>query len=616
MDRSALIGIILIALVVGVWVFFQSTVSRRDVTPQKTEQIREARDSTQAASKSAEEQPVDFVSAPERTITIETDVMRVRLSSQGATVSSWILKNYQPWCKEDYPNALVDLVKPGVKEFDFNFRAMNGGKVQGKNVPFTWQVPEQPLTVSGSDSITVTATASTVEGGRIERSYTFYGSKYGIRTRLTLDGMDVSIPRTNRFVNLEWRKGIKYQEGSSVDESNNAVAIASYNGEIDELDATDYGATEPRSATGKIDYLATRSKYFAVAMIPQGAFDGKAYYSGYRYGAPLAGHVEEYSLAYRLPYQGGRQTHEVMLYGGPMQYDTLGTYGLTEVMNFGFKWIVKPIGEYFMLPLLKFVHNFIPNWGIAIIIFALFLKVLLYPLGISQMKSARKMQLVAPLMNDIREKYKDDMQTQQQEMMKLYGEYGINPAGGCLPLLLQMPFLYALYAVLNLNIELRQAAFLPVWITDLSVPDVIFSLPFKIPLFDIDKFSGLALFMGATLFVQQKQVVTDPRQKGLVYLMPIMLTLMFSTLPAGLNLYYFVFNIVGIGQQIYMTKFSRKKLTLEDLRKEPKKEGWMQRKMREAQEVAASQGRTLPGQTSSRKGGQGARGARKSGKRK
>lgn len=255
------------------------------------------------------------------------------------------------------------------------------------------------------------------------------------------------------------------------------------------------------------------------------------------------------------------------LFVGPMQYDTLATYGLTGIMNFGWKWIVKPIGEFFMLPTLKIIHSGIPNYGIAIILFALLMKALLYPLGITQMKSARKMQLVGPLMNEIREKYKDDNQTQQQEMMKLYSEYGINPAGGCLPLLLQMPFLYALYAVLNLNIELRQASFLPFWLTDLSVPDVILSLPFKLPLFNIDKFSGLALLMGATLFVQQKQAVTDPRQKAMVYLMPVMLTLMFSTLPSGLNLYYFVFNVIAIGQQIYQTKFSKNKLTLADLKR-------------------------------------------------
>jgi len=180
--------------------------------------------------------------------------------------------------------------------------------------------------------------------------------------------------------------------------------------------------------------------------------------------------------------------------------------------------------------------------------------------------------------------------------MKLYSKYGINPMGGCLPLVLQMPFLYALYSVLSSNIEMRQAQFLSVWITDLSIPDVILDLGFKLPLFGIDKFSGLALLMGATLFFQQKQAITDPRQKAMVYMMPVMFTLMFSALPAGLNLYYFMFNLMGIGQQYYMNNLSKSRLTLEQLAAMPKKEGWLQRKMREAQEIAAAQGRTIPGQ--------------------
>ncbi|MFN9151524.1 MAG: membrane protein insertase YidC, partial [Bacteroidota bacterium] len=183
-----------------------------------------------------------------------------------------------------------------------------------------------------------------------------------------------------------------------------------------------------------------------------------------------------------------------------------------------------------------------------------------------------------------------------------------NPAGGCLPLVLQMPFLYALYSVLNLNIDLRQQGFLPVWLTDLSVPDVILSLPFKLPLFNIDQFSGLALLMGATLFVQQKQAITDPRQKAMVYLMPVMLTLMFSSLPSGLNLYYFVFNVVAIGQTIWQKKFSKNQLTLADLKKMPKKESWLQRKMREAQEMAQAQGKSIPGQQFNKSTGKSSRG--------
>ena len=600
MDRNSIIGIILISVVIGAWVFYQSSVNVRDVTPQQTKTAVERVDSLRSAMKpaaSAGTAPVQLVEAPsnERTVVIETDLLRVNISSMGGTIRNWKLRKYHPWYGKDSAT-LVDLVHPGAKELGFTFRTNTGAKVDARALNFTLNATEDVIRVAKGQTFTLEATATLQGGGRIVRTYTFDGASYGVRTALILDGLDNVIPSTNRFINLEWSRGIAYSEGSSVDESTNAVAIISAGKSIEELEAENFNAANERTQTGMIDFVATRSKYFAVALVPATAFDGTAYMRGTKFGAPNEGVVEEYAVGYRLPYRGGRSEHAFTLYAGPMQYDTLQTYGLTEIMNFGLKWIVKPIGEYFMLPTLKIIQSLTGNYGVAIIIFSILIKILLYPLSITQMKSAQKMQLLAPLMADVREKYKDDQMTQNQEMMKLYGQYGINPAGGCLPLLLQMPFLYALYSVLNLNIELRQAAFLPVWLTDLSVPDVILALPFKLPLFNIDKFSGLALLMGATLFIQQKQMVSDPRQKAMIYMMPVMLTLMFSALPSGLNLYYFMFNVMGIGQQLYMTKWSKNRLTLEQLKAMPRKEGWLQRKMREAQELAAAQGRSIPGQ--------------------
>ena len=595
MDRQSLFGIILISLIIGVWFYFQSGTTTRDVTPQQTAVTKEQQEVAKAAVV-PEAPAVAFVPAQPRAITITSNLYRIELSSRGAMVRSWQLLDYRPWYRQQDTSKRVDLVRPGKLEYGFSFRAMNGKKVSSETIPFTFDAPSDAITVAPGQTVTVRATATVANGGKIVRTYTFSGDRYQIQTDLTLDGMESVIPQTSRFVTLEWRHGLNYQEENSVDESNNAVALVATNGELSELDAPDFNTPVELPVNGTIDYLATRNKYFAVAMLPEKGYDGSALLTGDKFGLPNEGFYESYKLALKLPYRGGSQTHSLTLFAGPMLYDTLATMGMTDIINFGWKWIIKPIGEYFMLPTLRLIHSGIPNYGIAIILFALLMKALLYPLGISQMKSARKMQLVAPLMNDIREKYKDDMQTQQQEMMKLYSQYGINPAGGCLPLLLQMPFLYALYSVLNLNIELRQAEFLSTWLYDLSVPDVVLSLPFKLPLVNLDKFSGLALLMGATLFIQQKQAVTDPRQKALVYMMPVMMTLMFSSLPAGLNLYYFVFNIVAIGQTVWQTKFSKNQLTPADLRNEPKKESGLQRKMREAQEIAEAQGRSIPGQ--------------------
>jgi YidC/Oxa1 family membrane protein insertase len=156
-------------------------------------------------------------------------------------------------------------------------------------------------------------------------------------------------------------------------------------------------------------------------------------------------------------------------------------------------------------------------------------------------------------MNEIREKYKDNPEKMNQQIMNLYKEYGVNPASGCLPLLLQMPILFALYSVFRSSIELRQAAFIW-WIRDLSIPDTIFHLPFSIPLLGIDQVSGLALAMGATMFIQQLLTPADPRNRSTGYAMSVMMTLLFMSLPSGLNLYYFVFNLLSIGQQLWINK--------------------------------------------------------------
>jgi YidC/Oxa1 family membrane protein insertase len=251
------------------------------------------------------------------------------------------------------------------------------------------------------------------------------------------------------------------------------------------------------------------------------------------------------------------------------------------------------IGEYFMLPVLKAIHWLIPNYGIAIIVFALLMKLLLHPLILPQLRSAQRMQLLAPELQKIRERYRDDLQAQQRELFRLYQEYGINPMSGCLPMLLQIPILYALWAVLNYSIELRQTPFV-LWITDLSVPDRLVTLPFRIPLLGVNYISGLALLMGAALFVQQRLTVTDPRQRWMTYVFPVLLTLLFSAFPAGLNLYYFTFNLLGIVHQLYLTRWRKQKLTLEDLKRQPRKEGWLMRRLREAQALAEEQAERLP----------------------
>jgi YidC/Oxa1 family membrane protein insertase len=203
------------------------------------------------------------------------------------------------------------------------------------------------------------------------------------------------------------------------------------------------------------------------------------------------------------------------------------------------------------------------------------------------MKSMKKMQMLQPKITELKEKFKDNPQKVQQETMKLYSTYGINPMGGCLPMLLQMPILIALWSLFNVAIELRQQPFI-FWINNLSSPDIIFRLPFKIPLINVDVVSGLALLMGITMFIQQKMSIKDPSQKAMIYMMPIMMTLMFMGFPSGLNLYYFMFNLFSIAQQYYINH-KHDNIELVPVANPKKKQGFMARMMEAAEKQSQEQ---------------------------
>jgi len=214
------------------------------------------------------------------------------------------------------------------------------------------------------------------------------------------------------------------------------------------------------------------------------------------------------------------------------------------------------------------------------------------------MAAMRKMQALAPLMNEMKEKHKDDPKKQQEETFKLYRTYGVNPAGGCLPLILQMPILFALYAVLRNVIELRQAPFFS-WITDLSVPDGLIKFGGHVPILG-EQLSGLTLLMGATMLIQSIFQTTDPKQKTMAYIMPIMMTVLFNNLPSGVALYYFMFNVFGIAQQLYNKKFLPP-LDLEELKRTASNKKGLMSKLQDMEKGAREQrqkqmaGGQLPG---------------------
>jgi YidC/Oxa1 family membrane protein insertase len=256
-----------------------------------------------------------------------------------------------------------------------------------------------------------------------------------------------------------------------------------------------------------------------------------------------------------------------VLYLGPKEYDRLKALGvgLEAAIDWGgfpikrswgglpLEWLAVPI-----LWLMNFVYRYIPNYGVAIIIVTVVTKILFYPLTLKSMASMKAMQAIQPQVNAIRSKYKGDPQRVQRETLELYRNYKVNPMGGCLPMVIQIPIFYALYLVFSLSVELQNAEFLcvgraPRWIPFLGGQDL-----WICNLATYDPTYVLPVLMGASMFIQQKMTPTmgDPRQAKVMLLMPVVFTFMFLNLPAGLVLYWFVSNVLQIAQQYYTNRVS------------------------------------------------------------
>ena len=242
--------------------------------------------------------------------------------------------------------------------------------------------------------------------------------------------------------------------------------------------------------------------------------------------------------------RGGVVSEDYTLYVGPIEYDLLAPLGrgVVRAVDMGNKYL-RPIGRLVLL-FLTHVHTVIPNYGIVIMLFAVAMKILLHPLTRKSMQSMKMMQELQPKMAAIKEKYKNNAQKQQQETMKLYREHGVNPLGGCLPLVLQMPIFFAMYPVLRSSIYLRGATFIPGIVEDLSQGNTI-----------------LPILMGITQFISTKMMATENQNKMLMYGMPVFMTYIFFRLPSGLVLYWFTYNLLQIVQQLWQKQRAKSQMS-------------------------------------------------------
>ncbi len=583
MDRNSIIGFVLIGVILIVWLYFQNQNSQQkqleEQKKKQTEQQIQVPDTTKknippvdTVKKSVQADTVTknavvsekygslfgrFEKGEDKVIIIETDKYHAEFSTKGGALIKYEVKGFKTW--DGYPVQLLKLEKGG--QLNLIFTSTEGKLINTKELYFNtdykpWERVD--LTRGAREFKLVYEMPIDSGGARIVKTFTFTNDSY-------MFGAEVDLQNSSKYVsNFEYQfafeNSLKLTEYRSDGEGSHADAFAEMGDELEVLNVTDKDEPIKSDLNGTTNWVSSRIKYFTVFLIPEGKKGDGSYITGTYYELPQKGFEKDYSIAVKMSIKNENAAKSKFnIYLGPVDYEILKSYdmNLQSTMRFSLDFLVRPIAQYAILPFFLFIHKFISNWGIVIIIFSIVMKIVLTPFTRYQMKSMKKMGELQPKMNALREKYKDEPQKQQQMLMKLYKEEKINPAGGCLPMLLQLPILYALFGVFSSTIELRQAYF-GLWIHDLAVPDVIVQLPFQIPLFGIDYLSGLALLMGVTMFIQQKMTVKDPKQMAMVYIMPIMLTFLFTTLPAGLNLYYFMFNLFSIIEQYFVTKKGKK----------------------------------------------------------
>jgi len=352
------------------------------------------------------------------------------------------------------------------------------------------------------------------------------------------------------YIEFAWKGGLRPTEEKEVDDVQTSAVIISQNGEIDDLNL-DKKKVVYKKLEGDTDWISIRSKYFISALFS----NNQAQYGTWQSvnEKSFAGREDTPVFDETLGFQAHVNRLNVSVYLGPQDADqlSLAKESLENSMYWGWSWI-RPISK-FVLWLLKFLHvpfsNVTINYGIVLILFAFLIRIVTGPLMKKSAKSTQKMQMIQPKIKAVQAKFKSDPTKMNAEVMKLYKLHGVNPVGGCLPMLIQMPLLIALFSVFRNTIEFRGVPFFG-WIADLSQPDVIFTLPFSIPIYG----SGVAILpivMGLTMFFQQKisTATADSSQKPMMYMMTGFFFLLFNGFPSGLNLYYAVSNILNIIQQ-------------------------------------------------------------------
>ncbi len=580
-NKQSIIGFILIGLVFFGYMLYNNYQMEKYDEQLAVEQLAEsvaAEASAAVAEQQGEqqgEQQADVVAvteplvvadpfiidgAEQREVVLENDYLALTLSTVGGQITDATLKQHTKYAPKEERNELVKLFDPTSASFDMSFYVKDGLK-NVKVVTAEHNFVCQGV-VENADSQSVTFTLPFKGGAALNFIYTLYNSKNEERDYLVDFDVQFSalapLMANQTSIGVDWRTR-SYQNERSYKNENMYTSL--YYRHPGETGIEDLGVSEgnkSKSVSTSVDWVAFKQQYFTSAIIPQ-SVDFTYADVAYQTMPEKSGYIKEYSMAAAVPYTPQTDGYKFDFYLGPNKFPVLkkltdangDSLNLERVIPLG--WIFSTyVSRWVVIPLFTFLSKYIESFGLIILILTLLVKLIISPLTYKSYLSTAKMRAVRPELEAINAKYprQEDAMKKQQATMELYNKAGISPMSGCLPMLIQMPILIAMFRFFPASIELRGKSFL--WSDDLSSYDSILDLPFNIPFYG-DHISLFCLLMAVVLFgysyMNYKQTAaTQPQMPGMkfmtVYMMPIMMLFWFNDYSSGLCYYYLLSNII------------------------------------------------------------------------
>lgn len=603
MDKKTLIGLIVIGAILFGFTWYNASIQQKYAqeqqaltATQETEStdtiVPEVRqpDTLQAANQLERHIGSSLFQATtgtEKKIEVENDLMKVIFSNKGGKVASVVLKDYLT-----YQGTPLVLFPDSASVFDMSFfikQQFNNVQINTGDYYFVADSSFTPTFAADETSKNLTFRLDVDSTAHVDFVYTIYKDNYMIDFDVQFVGMENLLAQNQTDLEFTWQN-VGMQNEKGFENENNYTTIA-YKYPSDESVEQLRTSTEDKSETinSKVKWVAFKQQFFSSIFVAKDDFQNGTL--GYSTFQPGEGKIKTFRAKVSVPFTQQLSEYNFNFYFGPNKFSVLKKYDdlhFERLIPLG-GWIVGWINRWLVIPTFDTLGAHIANYGIIILILTLIVKILISPLTYKSYLSSAKMRLLKPEVDKLNEKYPkpEDALKKQQAMMALYKSAGVNPMGGCIPLLIQLPILYAMFRFFPASIELRGEHFL--WADDLSSYDSILTLPFNIPFYG-NHVSLFALLMAASMFIYSRinynqTAGSAPQMAGMkfmmLYLMPIMMLFFFNNFASGLNYYYLLSNIITIGQTYgfrYIVNEDKLHQRMKENAKKPqKKSKWQQR---------------------------------------